>query len=179
METRLAGTQDIEGIVALVNENVRRGHLLPRSPETIRRTLADWLVVADGAAIMGCVSLLRYTSGLVEVRSLAVAEAAQGQGVGQALIAALVQEAQTRQIPTLFALTRAVGFFLKCGFALTEKSAFPEKVWHDCHHCPLRERCDETAVVLHLSAVYPSAETRLTANLREVPNHTLHFPAFG
>ena len=27
----------------------------------------------------------------------------------------------------------------------------PEKVWHDCLHCPLIDNCDETAMVLELA----------------------------
>ncbi|HMP42359.1 MAG TPA: hypothetical protein PKA05_18420, partial [Roseiflexaceae bacterium] len=58
--------------------------------------------------------------------------------------------ARTRGFPTIFALTRAVGFFTKLGFVVTGNERFPEKVWRDCVLCPLRDRCDETAVVLEL-----------------------------
>jgi amino-acid N-acetyltransferase len=87
---------------------------------------------------------------LVEVRSLAVDEGAQGLGIGRWLMDALIEEAERREIPTLFALTRAVGFFERCGFTVVEKDMFPEKVWADCQFCPVRHHCDETAVVLDL-----------------------------
>jgi amino-acid N-acetyltransferase len=148
---RAAAVGDVGGIGRLVNEYARRGDLLPRSIENIAAGLNDWLVAEVEGQILGCVSLLRYTSGLVEVRSLAVDDGAQGLGIGRQLMDALIAEAERRQIPTLFALTRVVGFFERCGFSVVEKEMFPEKVWADCRFCPVRERCDETAVVLDLN----------------------------
>ncbi len=58
--------------------------------------------------------------------------------------------ARARGIPTVFALTRAVPFFERLGFAVTDKERFPEKVWKDCVVCPLQHACDETAVVMDL-----------------------------
>ncbi|MFZ0543902.1 MAG: GNAT family N-acetyltransferase [Candidatus Promineifilaceae bacterium] len=145
---RPATSSDVPGIVRLVNIHARRGDLLPRSLESITAGLNNWLVAEEAGEILGCVSLLRYTSGLVEVRSLAVDDEAQGKGVGRQMMEALLIEAEQREIPTLFALTRAVGFFERCGFTVVEKDLFPEKVWSDCQFCPVRDRCDETAVVL-------------------------------
>jgi len=41
-------------------------------------------------------------------------------------------------------------FFERMGFVVTNRERFPEKVWTDCVICPLKERCDEIAVVLEL-----------------------------
>jgi amino-acid N-acetyltransferase len=147
---RPAAAGDVTGIARLVNEYARRGDLLPRSTENIAASLNNWLVAEVDGQLLGCVSLLRYTSGLVEVRSLAVDDKAQGLGIGRQLMAALIAEAKRRQIPTLFALTRVVVFFERCGFTIAEKDLFPEKVWADCQYCPVRHHCNETAVVLSL-----------------------------
>jgi N-acetylglutamate synthase-like GNAT family acetyltransferase len=149
---RAATAADVAAIAALVASHARRGSLLPRSPQAIRHSLADWLVAENEGRLLGCVSLLAYTSGLVEVRSLAVADDAQGQGIGRRLVAALTVEARRRRVPTLFALTRAVRFFEHCGFTVTDRARFPEKVWRDCRLCPVLSHCDETAMVLSLSA---------------------------
>jgi len=149
---RRAAPGDVQGIVVLVNHHARLGQLLPRSLRSINSTIDDWLVAVVGGEILGCVSLLRYTSGLVEVRSLAVGENRQGLGIGSKLMQELIIVARKRNIPKLFALTRVVGFFERFGFKVTDKAFFPEKVWHDCQQCPLRDNCDETAVVLDLLA---------------------------
>lgn len=147
---RPAKEADVPGILGLVNEHALRGNLLPRTPQSVYTGLHDWLVAVRSGRVVGCVSLLRYTSGLVEVRSLAVHDAVQGEGIGSKLVQALIVEARHRKIPSLFALTRAVSFFRRCGFTVTEISIFPEKVWQDCRICPVRNRCDETAMIMHL-----------------------------
>ncbi len=150
VQVRPARDDDVAAIVTIVAENVRLGHLLPRSAADVRHSLGNWLVADRDGSIIGIGSLLVMTPVLVEVRSLAVAPAAVGQGIGAALVRGLIAEARRRGFPTIFALTRAVGFFTRLGFSITEHERFPEKVWRDCVLCPLRERCDETAVVMAL-----------------------------
>ncbi|MBE2225266.1 MAG: argininosuccinate synthase, partial [Anaerolineae bacterium] len=151
MNIRPARESDIPGIIDLVAEHAKRGDVLPRSPESIAATLNDWLVGEhpDGD-IIACVSLYYYSRHLAEVRSLAVSDRVKGQGWGSTIVKASILEAQHRNIPTLFALTRAVPFFRKLGFRITSKELFPQKVWRVCSVCPLLENCDETAVVLEL-----------------------------
>jgi argininosuccinate synthase len=157
MHIRSAKASDIPGISALVEQHALEGKLLPRSRESIASTLADWLVGEDAEGdIVACVSLLRYTPALAEVRSLAVADKVKGQGYGRTIVKALIMEARLRQIPVLFALTRVAPFFHKLGFQNSNKERFPEKVWRDCSKCPLFHDCDETAVVLPLSPVQPA-----------------------
>lgn len=147
---RRAIAADAAPIAHLVNSYALQGKVLPRSLSSVQSTLDNWIVASAGEELLGCVSLLRYTSGLVEVRSLVVHERYRGLGIGSRLMQALLLEAQRRQIPTLFALTRKVPFFERFGFTITERQLFPEKVWLDCQQCPLVDRCDETAMVLNL-----------------------------
>jgi amino-acid N-acetyltransferase len=154
---RAADEGDIPAIVAIVAEHARQGHLLPRSADNIRASLGSWLVAEVDGIVAGIGSLLVMTPVLVEVRSLAVLPGYRSLGVGAAIVRGLVTAARTRGFPTIFALTRAVGFFEKLGFVVTSNDRFPEKVWRDCVLCPLRANCDETAVVLELSDVMRSA----------------------
>ena len=149
---RPATVADVRGIAALVMANAIQGKVLPRSAAVIEATISDWIVAIVDDEVLGCVSLLRYTSGLVEVRSLAVEGRYQGLRIGARLMEALLIEARERKIPALFALTRKVSFFDRFGFQVTERAGFPEKVWHDCRLCPLIDNCDETAMVLEVTA---------------------------
>lgn len=143
---------DLPGILEVVNKYSRRGDLLPRSEESIRNTINNWVIAkTEDGVVLGVGSLLFYTPVLAEVRSLAVADEAQGLGLGGKIVARLIAEARHLRVPTLFALTRAVGFFQRMGFSITEKELFPQKVWTDCAICPLKDNCDETAVVLELN----------------------------
>jgi amino-acid N-acetyltransferase len=147
---RPADERDVQAIADVVNAHARQGHLLPRSAENIRASLGNWLVAELDGRVVGIGSLLDMSPTLVEVRSLAVLPAYRSYGIGGLLVRGLVEWARQRGIPTVFALTRAVPFFERLGFVVTDKERFPEKVWTDCVICPLRERCDETAVALEL-----------------------------
>ena len=167
MNIRSARLEDVPGILELVNTHVKRGDLLPRSADSITGALDDWLIGKDEKGkIVACVSLLHYTPALAEVRSLAVADEVQGQGYGRTIVKALIAQARHRNVPTLFALTRAVPFFQKIGFQTTHKERFPEKVWRDCSMCPLLEHCDETAVVMQLAPIQPTSSIPLPIPIR-------------
>ncbi|MFT7586563.1 MAG: amino-acid N-acetyltransferase [Cellvibrionaceae bacterium] len=141
---------DIAGLTEMINEYAKRGDLLPRSEEHVRATLPDWLIGKDGDRVIAIGSLLMYGPKLAEVRSLAVSDEVQGTGTGRRLVAGLIEMAKEREVPRVFALTRAVNFFERVGFEITVKENFPEKVWNDCSICPIKDACDETAVQVYL-----------------------------
>ncbi len=147
---RKATLNDAQGIFDLVNLGRSEGQLLPRSLPSIRACIGDWVVAEENGRITGVGSLVALSPVLSEVRSLAVAPDQRKNGIGAKIVHALVDMARGRGVPTVFALTRAVAFFEKCGFTVTVKENFPEKVWRDCAGCRVRERCDETAMVLLL-----------------------------
>ncbi len=150
VEIRAATLDDLPTISNLVARFVETGDLLPRPDESIRLSIDNWVVGLLDGEIVGIGSLLVYTPILAEVRSLAVLGKAQGTGIGRKIVTTLIDMSKSRQIPTLFALTRAVRFFEKLGFTITEKENFPEKIWHACRLCPIQDNCDEIAVVLPL-----------------------------
>lgn len=152
MVLRRATVRDGKAIADLVASFARRGALLPRQEKDVIGTIDDWMVAFQGDTLLACGSLLVYSPTLAEIRSLAVASQAQGQGIGSAVVGALVQWAAEREIRQLFALTRAVPFFRSLGFRVKPNVTFPEKVWRDCRLCPFQEACDEVAVVFDVSS---------------------------
>jgi amino-acid N-acetyltransferase len=97
--------------------------------------------------LLGCVALGVLWSDLAEVKSLAVAEDAQNQGIGEQLVRACLQEAKKLGLPTVFCLTRRPEFFERLGFSLLEKEQLPLKVWGECYRCPKYPDCDEVALI--------------------------------
>jgi argininosuccinate synthase len=158
---RPATLNDVQTIVLLIAQNARRGGLLPRGEASIIAHIDNFLLAESGGTTVGCGSLLPMNATLVELRSLAVDENARGGGIGKQIVAALIEEARKRNFGTLFALTRAVSFFEKCGFQVAPKEFFPEKVWNDCVACPLLENCDEVAVMLPLGQIAEAGEVEL------------------
>jgi amino-acid N-acetyltransferase len=120
---RPATAADVAAIVALIDLNVPSGELLPRTREFVALHIDHFLVAASEGEIVGCVHLEEYAPSLAEVRSLAVAPAAQGSGVGAALTAALERLARVRGYATVFAVSNSGEFFRRRGY---EERHIPE-----------------------------------------------------
>jgi N-acetylglutamate synthase-like GNAT family acetyltransferase len=150
LEIRAPRASEVRTLVALFEEEVHAGRMLPRSPHEIRARLGDWRIACDGERIVGCASLVFFNAELCEVRSLAVDPAYRGNGLGASLVLAVIGLARERGMQRVLTLTRAAPVFERLGFRREIVGNFPEKVWRDCAPCPLRERCDEIALVYHL-----------------------------
>ena len=113
---RSATPADARAIVALIDLNVPSGELLPRSSDFVQQHADHFLVAERDGRVIGCVHLDEYAPSLAEVRSLAVAPAAQGLGVGVGLVAALERLAHARGYATLFAVSNSGDFFRRRGY---------------------------------------------------------------
>jgi len=145
---RPARVADVPAIAELVGYYAQQRNLLPRPIGDIYQSVREWVVAEIEGEIVACGSLLIMWADLAEVRSLAVKPGYQGRGLGQTVVRALIDDARRLGIPTVFCLTRAVGFFASLGFAQTDRDRFPRKVWKDCIHCPMFSNCDEVAMIL-------------------------------
>jgi len=144
---RKARVEDVKKIHQLINQSASRGEMLPRSLGELYDNLRDYFVHIHDGVVTGTGALHICWENLAEVRSLCVGEAPRGRGVGRALVEACVEEAKVYDIHKLFLLTYQVEFFEKCGFAVTDKKVFPQKIWSDCIKCAKFPECDETAMI--------------------------------
>jgi len=144
---RKARIEDVKKIHQLINQSASRGEMLPRSLGELYDNLRDYFVHIHDDVVTGTGALHICWENLAEVRSLCVGEAARGRGVGRALVDACVEEAKTYDIQKLFLLTYQLEFFQKCGFTITDKKVFPQKIWSDCIKCAKFPECDETAMI--------------------------------
>jgi len=87
------------------------------------------------------------------MKSLAVAEDSQEQGIGAQLVEACLKEAGELGIPTVFCFTYQPAFFKRHRFVDIDKMELPRKVWTDCLRCPKFPNCDEVALICHLEGV--------------------------
>lgn len=86
------------------------------------------LVVRDDAGrLVGCVGLEGEGSQRL-IRSLAVAPALRGHGLGSALLAAAETQARTEGVTTLYLLTLTPAFFDHRGYHPVARDAVPEAV---------------------------------------------------
>ena len=149
MKLRRATLADAQEITDLVNYWFRTtGDVLPRTLDSVCESIRSWVVVEDDEGIAGCGALVVLGPELAEVRSVVVRPGRQGNGAGRTIVQQLLADAEEIRVPTVFTLTKTVGFFEKLGFQVTEMERFPRKVWKDCVHCAKFPECDEVAMVL-------------------------------
>lgn len=140
---------DATSIQELVNHFANRNEMLPRALSDIYENIRDYFVVRRDQRVIGCVALHVNWLDLAEIRSLAVDDQWQNQGIGSLLVQACLEEGKTLGIPTIFCLTRRPAFFENLGFQLVEKVDLPRKVWVECYRCPKFPNCDEVALTHH------------------------------
>lgn len=116
---RKAVETDLPAIKALIEHYVRDGILLPRTFQELEELLDNFFVAELDGEPVGCAALDIYNRKLAEIRSLAVAPEAQGNGVGKLLVQACVELAQERDILEVMAISASDTFFKSCGFDFT------------------------------------------------------------
>lgn len=156
---RSAQPADVPQILALVNRFAAQNIMLPRTEDSVRQTLPDWIVAESvveetsdslDATLVGCGALVPLTDKLAEVRSLAIHESQQGKGLGGELVLRLVARAKEQEYEQVCALTLRENFFLRLGFKMVDRWQISPKVWQACIYCPKFHRCDEVAVLMDL-----------------------------
>jgi len=145
-----ARISDVTQVHQLINYFADNGQMLARALSEIYENIRDYFVVRQGERVIACVALHVSWSDLAEVKSLAVAEDNQKQGIGAQLVEACLSEAKELGIPTVFCLTYKPAFFERFGFSQVDKMELPHKVWTECYRCPKFPNCDEMALVYHL-----------------------------
>ncbi len=152
LQVQQAAVTDVKSIHDLVNGFARKGEMLPRTMAEIYESLRDYSVVRGGGGLIACGALHVMWEDLAEVRSLAVREDKQGEGLGAMLVRSHIEEAKQLGLRTVFALTYRPAFFERLDFKQADVMTLPRKVWNECYRCPKFPTCNEIAVVLELPA---------------------------
>lgn len=116
---RPATPDDLPELTAVVDHFVRANRLLPRTVDELQELVALGFVAVCDEAIVGFAALEIYSPKLAEIRSLAVMEHMQGQGIGRLLVQECVRLAKSRNILEVMAVTSSEEFFSSCGFDFT------------------------------------------------------------
>jgi len=145
-----AKIQDVPQIHRLINSFADKGEMLPRPLSEIYENIRDYFVIKQGEQVIACAALHIMWSDLAEIKSVAVAEDSQQQGIGTQLVEACIKEAKLLGIPTVFCLTYRPAFFEKFGLSQVDKMELPRKVWTECYRCPKFPDCDEVALICTL-----------------------------
>lgn len=145
-----AKISDVPHIHKLVNTFAGRGEMLARPLSEIYENIRDFVVVRKGDQVVGCAALHVMWSDLAEIKSVAVDEESQKQGVGGEMVGICIEEARELGIDTVFCLTYKPMVFQKFGLKEVDKMSLPQKIWTECYRCPKFPNCDETAMTIRL-----------------------------
>lgn len=149
---RRATLADVEDMHRLINHFAELGLMLPKSRNKLYQNIRDFTVAEDEGRFVGCCAMHVLWNDLGEIRSLAVEEAYQKDGVGRKLALAALEDAIALRLPRVFVLTYQQAFFARLGFTVVDKTVMPQKVWGECMDCPKFPNCDEIAMILDLPA---------------------------
>ena len=132
--------------IAWLNNVFAAEHLmLRRTPEQVALAIDDFVVAVNPRGrIMACGALKEYSPSVAEVAAIAVARAAQGNGLGREIVAAVESLALKRGVLHVFALTLQPAFFEAIGYQRVDRARYPEKIRRDCLACARRFACNET-----------------------------------
>jgi amino-acid N-acetyltransferase len=148
---RKAKLTDVPDIHRLINHYAEERIMLPRTLTDLYENVWGFTVVAEeDGHLLGCGALKLYSQDVAEIRSLCVDETCKSKGVGRQIMDALLAEAESFGLKTVFALTVAPVFFEKMGFHEVPRERFPTKVWRDCLRCDRYTCCNEKAVTMEL-----------------------------
>jgi amino-acid N-acetyltransferase len=145
-----ARIEDAPQMHRLINSFAEQGDMLPRPLSELYENLRDFFVAREGGEVVACVALHVLWADLAEIKSLAVDQGKQDEGLGRLLVEACLEEARGLGIPTLFCLTYSPEFFERFGFRRIDVMELPRKVWGECQRCSKFPNCDETALILPL-----------------------------
>jgi len=153
MKVEKARIGDAQRMHELINSFADKGEMLARALSEIYENLRDFFVIRDSSTqVIACVALHILWEDLAEIRSLAVSEDKQDQGLGSVLVRACLNEAEELEIPTVFCMTYKPIFFERHSFRQVDKMELPRKVWSECYRCPKFPDCDEVALVYHFES---------------------------
>lgn len=163
VQVRPANTSDVRGIRALVDTWSLRRRVLAKETVTLYEDVQEFFVAVDGSGVIGCGALHVLWEDLGEVRTVAVDEAALGQGIGHQIMEAIIDRARQLGLKRLFCLTFETEFFARHGFKEIEGTPVDPEVYAQL----LRSYDEGIAEFLDLESVKPNTlgNTRMLLHL--------------
>ena len=126
---RPARTSDIKAIHTIIDAYVLGRRLLAKETVTLYETVQEFTVAEFDGEVVGCGALHVLWEDLAEIRSVAVLEKMRGKGVGNAIIADIVDRARILGVARIFCLTFETDFFGRNGFEVIEGTPVDHEVY--------------------------------------------------
>ena len=149
---RPARTGDIKAIRKIIDTYSLQRRLLSKETVMLYEDVQEFFVAENNGEVIGCGALHVLWEDLGEVRTVAVDEAFRGQKIGQQILAAIIERAQSLGLKRLFCLTFETEFFGKLGFTEIQGAPVEPEVYQQL----LRSYDEGIAEFLDLESVKPN-----------------------
>ena len=125
---REATSDDIGGVLQLIEPFENDGTLVKRDRTEIERDIDFYSVIEHDGVIFGCAALYPYPEKQTgEMAALTVSANVQGQGDGERILKRIEQRARAQGLSSIFVLTtRTMHWFIKRGFVSVSPDWLPE-----------------------------------------------------
>lgn len=125
---REANSDDIGGVLQLIEPFEKDGTLVKRDRTEIERDIGHYTVIEHDGVIFGCAALYPYPEArTAEMAALTVSPHVQGQGDGERILKRIEQRAKSMGLESIFVLTtRTMHWFIKRGFQQVDADWLPE-----------------------------------------------------
>lgn len=116
VQIRRARTSDVRAIRQLIDAYTAGGRLLSKATVTLYEDVQEFVVAEHAGAVVGCGALHVMWEDIAEIRTVAVRPEMHGNGVGSAILVALLDRARELAVRRVFCLTFETAFFSRHGF---------------------------------------------------------------
>jgi amino-acid N-acetyltransferase len=125
---REATSDDVAGILHLIEPFEKDGTLVKRSRTEIERDAGQYSIIEHDGVIFACAALYPYPEAkTAEMAALTVSPQVQGQGDGERVLKRIEHRAKAAGLESIFVLTtRTMHWFLKRGFVPVDPEWLPE-----------------------------------------------------
>ena len=125
---REASSDDVGGILQLIEPFEKDGTLVKRSRTEIERDAHLYTVIEHDGVIFACAALYPYPeTKTAEMAALTVSPQSQGQGDGEKILKRIESRARAAGLNSIFVLTtRTMHWFIKRGFQVVDPEWLPE-----------------------------------------------------
>ena len=124
---RAAHSEDIPGILQIIEALERDGILVRRQRDALEMEIGHFLVAVRDSAVIGCAAVYPYPQhGMAELACLAMRPDYRGNGGGEQLLNAAQQQAKEMGLQKMFVLTtQTAHWFTERGFRAADIAALP------------------------------------------------------
>ena len=163
ISVRPARTSDVKAIRELVDSYAAPGQMLSKETVTLYESVQEFLVAEKDGVVVGCGALHVLWEDLAEVRTVAVSQNFNMQGIGHLILKEIIDRARFIGVKRIFCLTFQTQFFGSIGF----KEIHGTPVEPDVYAQLLRSYDAGVAEFLDLESVKPNTlgNTRMLLNL--------------